>query len=186
MIIRKAKKEEFKQLAPLLFSAMDSIVYKFIKSEDEVEGLLFLEHFIKQENNQYSYENIWVAELDNSIVGAINVYDGGNLNELRKPVLDYLKSEYSNDIQPEDETEKGEWYLDTLGVNPNYQGKGIGSALIRFLAENLPTDKINYFGLLVDEDNPNAKKLYLKLGFKKVKDIHLVGKKLEHLQLNLF
>ena len=38
-------------------------------------------------------------------------------------------------------------------------------------------------GLLVDDDNPDAKKLYLKLGFKPAGPKILFGKQLAHLQI---
>lgn len=185
MLIRKAKKQENKEIASLLLLAMEDIVYTFINEENREKALAFLEHFIAQENNQYSYENIWVLEMDGQIAGAIDVYDGGKLDELREPIIQYLKEKYNNEISPEDETEAGEWYLDTLGVNPNFQGKGIGSSLINYIIENISSEKNKAVGLLVDLDNPNAKRLYERLGFLKIKDKPLVGKVLEHMQVKI-
>ncbi len=185
MLIRKAKKQENKEIAPLLLLAMEDIVYTFINEENREKALGFLEHFIGQENNQYSYENIWVLEMDGQIAGAIDVYDGGKLDELREPIIQYLNEKYNNEISPEDETEAGEWYLDTLGVNPNFQGKGIGSSLINYIIENISSEKNKAVGLLVDLDNPNAKRLYERLGFQKIKDKPLVGKVLEHMQVKI-
>ncbi|ADX66898.1 MULTISPECIES: GNAT family N-acetyltransferase [Weeksella] len=185
MLIRKAKKNDSKEIAPLLLIAMEDIVYTFINEENREKSLAFLEYFIAQKSNQYSYENIWVLEMHGQIAGAINVYDGGMLNELRRPIIQYLKEKYQNEISPEDETEAGEWYLDTLGVNPDFQGKGIGSTLIKYVIENISSENNKAVGLLVDIDNPHAKRLYERLGFQKLGDKLLVGKVLEHMQVRI-
>jgi ribosomal protein S18 acetylase RimI-like enzyme len=77
----------------------------------------------------------------------------------------------------------GEFYIDSLGVAANQQGKGIGSKLLLFLIDEYVTINQKTLGLLVDEENPAAKKLYLKLGFKTVGKKTLVGKNLEQLQI---
>lgn len=183
MIIRKAILKDSPFMAPILLLAMEDIVYNFIGKADYQAALDFLFYFIERENNQYSYQNCFVAEEDNEIIGAVNLYDGARLHQLRKPVINYVKTNFNPDFNPEDETQNGEFYIDALGVNPNYQGKGIGSKLLQYLIQEYLTQKHQTLGLLVDKDNPSAKKLYLKLGFKAVGQKTLVGKNLEHLQL---
>ncbi len=185
MKIRSATKGDASAIAHLLFMAMEDIVYAFINQKKHGEALAFLEYFVSKENNQYSYENIFVAEVEGNVVGAINVYDGGRLDELRQPVLEHLERHYSNKITVEDETEAGEWYLDTLGVNPEYRGMGIGGKLIHHVIQHFRDSKNSKLGLLVDEDNPRAFQLYTKLGFAQQKSKTLVGKRLNHLQYTL-
>jgi ribosomal protein S18 acetylase RimI-like enzyme len=184
MIIRKANQSDSKYIAPILLLAMEDIVYKFIGQADYQKALDFLLYFIERENNQYSYQYCFVAEDENEIIGAVNVYDGADLISLRKPVIEYVQNNFNKDFNPEEETQKGEFYIDSLGVNPNYQGKGIGSKLIQFLIAEYVHQKNQTLGLLVEEANPNAKKLYLQLGFNPVGNKILVGKNLEHLQIN--
>lgn len=69
-----------------------------------------------------------------------------------------------------------------MGVDPSQQGKGIRSKVFQFLIDEYVEKNNQTLGLLVDKDNPNAKKLYLKLGFEIVGEKALVGKQLEHLQ----
>ncbi|MGM8361215.1 GNAT family N-acetyltransferase [Flavobacterium sp. ARAG 55.4] len=185
MIIKKAAPEDSKSIAPYLLLAMESIIYTFIGEKNPAKATEFLLYFIEKENNQYSYQNCWVVEDQNQIIAAVNIYDGEKLKELRKPVTDYINKQYGQNLNIEDETESGEYYIDTLGVNPQYQGKGIGSELLRFLIKeyskyNLP------LGLLVDTENPLAKKLYFKLGFESIGRKKLVGKEMEHLQIKPF
>jgi len=117
------------------------------------------------------------------VVAAINLYNGALLSELRQPVIEYLRSKLNNDFNFEDETQAGEYYIDSLSVNPNQQSKGIGTKLLRFVIDEYVNKRSQTLGLLVDEINPNAKNLYLKLGFKSAGTRILFGKNMEHLQL---
>lgn len=183
MNIRKATLQDSESIAAHLWLAMETIVYEFIGENSSEKGMEFLLHFTKRKDNQYSYQNCWVAEDDTKVVAVANLYDGAKLNVLRKPILEYLNKQYNRTIKLEDETQAGEYYLDTLGVDPSQQGKGIGSKILRFLIQEYVEKNGKTLGLLVDEDNPNAKKLYLKLGFKSVREIVFVGKTMEHLQI---
>ncbi|MEN2401141.1 N-acetyltransferase [Flavobacterium sp. MC2016-06] len=183
MIIRKATLQDSKAIASLLLIAMEEIVYSFIRKKDFELAKAFLLHFVESENNQYSYQNCFVVEEDHKITGAVNIYDGAALLELRKPIIDYVRNNFNPDFNPEVETQSGEFYIDSIGVNPEYQGLGIGSKLLQFLIDKYSVKNNLTLGLLVEEANPNAKKLYLRLGFKKVGHKKLAGKHMEHLQL---
>lgn len=183
MTIRKATFEDSEFIATHLLLAMEEIIYKFIGIKEYKTAYYFLLHFVETENNQYSYQNCFVAIDQDEIIGAVSVYDGAKIHTLRKPVVDYVRLNFNPDFDPEDETQSGEFYIDSLGVNPKCQGKGIGSKILQFLIEEYVTQNNLTLGLLVEEENPSAKKLYLKLGFKIVGVKTLVGKTLEHLQL---
>ena len=182
MIIRKAKEKDAKAIAPYIMLAMDEICYQFIGEKSEEKATQLFVNLISEKANQYSFENCWVVEIENEVVAAAVVYDGAKLQELRKPVAEAIKSMFNKDFNPEDETEAGEYYIDSVGVSPLQQGKGIGSKIFQFLIDEYANNRNETLGLLVDKDNPNAKKLYLKLGFEVVGEKTLTGKKMEHLQ----
>lgn len=183
MIIRKATIEDSEAIATHLLLAMEEIVYEFIGVRDYTKAREFMVHFARNKDNQYSHDNCWVAEEEGEVIAAVNVYDGTNLNELRSPIIEYVKVHFGKSISPEDETQPGEFYVDSLGVNPNQRGRGVGSRMLEFLIDEYVSKGQKILGLLVDEENPNAKKLYLKLGFLPVGKKTLVGKKMEHLQV---
>jgi len=182
MTIRKAKPEDSEAIATYILLAMEDIIYKFIGEKSLEKAKQFLINLISKRANQYSYENCWVIEIENEVVAVVIVYDGAKLQELRKPVAKEIKSMFNRDFNPENETEAGEYYIDSIGVSPNQQGKGLGSKLFQFLIDEYVYKRNETLGLLVDKDNPNAKKLYLKLGFEIVGEKTLAGKKMEHLQ----
>lgn len=185
MTIRKALKKDSEAIAALLMLATGEVIYKFIGEKDYLKAKDFLIHFGKSDNNQYSYQNCYVAEDKGEIIGAVLAYDGAKLKELRKPVLEYIHQYYDAQMVVEEETQSGEFYIDSLGVLPDHQGKGVGSRLIQFLIGDNVLANNQILGLLVDKLNPAAKKLYLKLGFQVVGEKTLLGISLEHLQLNL-
>lgn len=185
-MIRKATTEDTKYIAKLVVAAMGSLAYKFTKSECKNEALKLFEYFVSISNNQYSYENTLVYTVDDKVVGAINAYDGANIEELREPFITFLNSKYHNgSFTMETESEVGEFYIDTLSVNSNYQGKGIGKMLLnaaKAWAKELGHQKI---GLLVDFENPGALRLYENTGFVPVDVKTLAGKSYRHLVCEL-
>ncbi len=182
MQIRKANLEDFKFISPLLLLAMEDIVYEFIGEKSYDKATEFLNAMVAQKANQYSYENCWVAENKEGIIGVACLYDGSRLQEFRKPVAHYIKEQFAQEFNPEDETQSGEIYIDCVGVHPDQQGKGIGSKIFSFLIDHYVVQQKQTLGLLVDYDNPKAEKLYLKLGFKIVGEKTLVGKTLKYMQ----
>ncbi|GAA4318540.1 GNAT family N-acetyltransferase [Flaviaesturariibacter amylovorans] len=183
MILRPATPADAPQVATCLLLAMEEIVYSFIGSRDRAEAHRFLEDLVRAEGNQYSYGNCQVAELDGVVVAAVNIYPGADLHALRGPVLDLVRVRFGREINPEDETGPGEYYLDTLGVLPGRQGRGIGTQLLQYAIDEYVHRRRAVLGLLVDDDNPEAKRLYLRLGFITAGTKTLMGKQLCHLQM---
>ncbi len=172
-----------KEIAALMLFAMDKIVYDFIGENNYDKAIDFLVELIRQEDNQYSYQNITVFKnRANEIVGMVNIYDGANLNKLRKPVLNLLKSKYNRTINPQDETSAGEFYIDTIAVFPAFRGFGIGQQILDYVIDEFAIKQNKTVGLLVDLTNPNAKRLYVNKGFIKVGEKQLMNEYHEHLQ----
>jgi len=193
MIIRKATLQDSETIAKFLLLAMEEIVYTFISKEDYNQAKEFLLYFIKKENNQYSYQNCFIAQTNETnetnendnieSIALVCLYDGSKLETLRKPIIDYVKTNFNQDFNPENETQKGELYIDCFAVLPKYQGKGIGTKLLEFLIEEYVNQRNQILGLLVETENTNAQKLYSKVGFKPVGNKILMSKKMIHLQI---
>ncbi|TDQ11385.1 GNAT family N-acetyltransferase [Pedobacter metabolipauper] len=181
-MIRPAVPSDAPQIARLIIQALEDLAVKYVDNPDPYQAVPLFEHFIGLPVNQYSYENILVCEEHEEICGFINGYDGADFEKLRAPFLKFIQLEYGVQLNPELETEAGEYYIDTLSVSEGHQGKGIGKQLIHALigkAKSLKADKI---GLLVDQSNPKAEKLYTSMGFKIVNEKDLLGGKYNHMQ----
>ena len=180
-MIRPATPTDASAVAPLMFQAMEEIVYKMIGKDHKEEAIALLQKLFEQEDNQYSYKNAWLYEENNTVIGSIIAYDGAHLHRLRAPVLALIRSSYGIDIVLQDETAAGELYIDTLSVLPTAQGRGIGSQLLRHLCE-VSTQPL---GLLVDVNNPEAERLYSRLGFEYTNHQELAGGVYKHLILKI-
>lgn len=137
----------------------------------------------KMEHTQYSYRNTLVAEIDRRTIGAIIGYDGALLHELRKPIFPLLERYLGGYTDIEDETEPGEFYIDSLGVDPEFRGIGIGRALLLAMRDRAFAQGHQRVGLLVDYDNPHAEHLYQLLGFRRVGTKRFLGHDMYHLQM---
>jgi ribosomal protein S18 acetylase RimI-like enzyme len=161
---------------------MGDLADKFVSNPSDKTPLF--EYFASLKNNQYSYENMLVWD-DGGIQGMINCYNGADLQALRAPFLEFISSMYNVFVQPEDETQAGEYYIDCLAVYPEHQGKGIGKKLISGLSNYAKAKGYNKLGLLVKKDNSAAIRLYSGLNFKVVDDRIFMGDDYHHLQLDL-
>lgn len=133
------------------------------------------------ETSQYSYRNALIAEVDGSPAGVIVAYDGARLEELRAETI-RIVSKYKPDFAvSEDETESGEYYIDTLCVIPKYRKMGIATKLITTIREQVFAEGQRKLGLIVDIDNPTAERLYTSLGFRRVGMRIFAGHKMWHL-----
>lgn len=183
MIIRPAQPGDAQTITELLYIAMDTILFEFIQQKSETEAKKFLHHFVSQENNQYSWQNCFVGEHQDIVVCALNIYNGRDLELLRNPVVAYVRENYNAGFNPENETQAGEYYLDSVGVSPKAQGAGFGTKMLEYVIYKFTEESHSTVGLLVDVDNPRAKQLYTKLGFEPVGFKTLAGKTLEHMQI---
>ncbi len=136
----------------------------------------------EREVAQYSYRNTLVAEVDGVVAGALVGYDGARLKELREPIFPLLEQHLGEALQIEDETEAGEFYLDSLGVLPEFRGLGVGSRLLTAMRDRAFSEGHQRVGLIVDFDNPRAEKLYTSLGWRRVGNKRFLGHPMWHLQ----
>ena len=133
------------------------------------------------EISQYSYRNALIAEINNTPAGAVIAYDGARLDELRTQTLRIIHRYNPDFAFTEDETEAGEYYLDSLCVLPQYRKMSVATRLINALCEKVFSEGHNRVGLIVDFNNPNAERLYTSLGFKRIKTRNFLGHQMWHL-----
>ena len=181
--IRKAQKEDASQIAELFMLAWpvedileaNGITYQQL--HESMAGIAASEQTI------YSYENTFVAEFNGRIVGAMCAYDGADYQRLKQPVVDLLGND--SGFAQLKETEAGEFYLDSVGVLEEYRSRGIASRLIAAQIEHARTLGHKVAGLIVDEDKPQAKALYARLGFRHLDKKDFFGHQMKHMVINL-
>ena len=146
------------------------------------EYMAVLAEIARNEATQYSWQYAIVAEVDGAVAGAVVGYDGALLQSLREGTFDVLRRCIGRTPNIVDETEAGEYYLDSVGVLPQYRGLGIGRALVEAFCSKVFAEGHNCVGLIVDFENPNAEKLYTSVGFKRINTRPFFNHQMWHLQ----
>lgn len=189
MNIIKAKKEQAGRIAQLIMTAMtdECCLYFTGKGQTLEDFHKTMANLVESENSQYSYSNALVA-IDNGgeVVGVCVSYDGARLHELREAFVNAAKRDFGRDFSGmDDETQAGELYLDSLAVDPQFRKRGVATALLKASTEKARMMGLPAVGLLVDKDNPNAERLYTRIGFEYVNDSAWGGHGMKHLQYKI-
>ena len=181
--IRNANKAEAAQIAELFMLAwpVEEILESNGLTYDELLASITLA--AASEETIYSYENTIVAEVDGMVVGAMCAYDGADYQRLKQPIVDILGAD--SGFAQLKETEAGEFYLDSVGVLPEYRGRGIASSLFEAQCERAASLGHKVAGLIVDVDKPQAEALYARLGFRYLDDKDFFGHTMKHMVRNL-
>lgn len=184
--LRKAQSQDIDAVAKLMFLAMKDIVCIFLDTTDAEKGINFLRKHIAAPHNQYSLDHVIVAEEDGVILGQTCIYDGKLLEVLRQPIMDSLAQEYNRRLPLSDETQPGEMYIDTIAVAAHARGRGIAKLLLLYVIDLFVKQKGEVLGLLVDMENPQAKQLYIKMGFRIMGTKTIFGKEMQHMQYHTY
>lgn len=187
--LRQASREDAPFIAETVMRAMgDAICSKMAGKPEKLPLIvqLFTE-LAAAETSQYSYRNTLIAETpDHRPAGAVVSYDGAMLYQLRQAFIDGANRLLGWNVRQEDftpETSDDEFYLDSLMVSPEYRRRGLAGLLIREAAKKA-REAGKPLGLLVDHDNPGARRLYVASGFKSVGTRPFAGVDMEHMQLD--
>ena len=180
IIVRAARREDAAVIAHAVAMAIgDETALCNYCGEDY---MAVLKDIAAADATQYSWRYALVAEVDGAAIGAVVGYDGGELMALRNGTFEVLKRSIGRVPNIVDETEAGEYYLDSVGVLPQYRGLGVGRALVAAFCDKAFAEGHERVGLIVDCDNPNAETLYTSLGFERVGTKLFFGHNMWHLQ----
>lgn len=141
-----------------------------------------LTEIARRDATQYSWRNALIAEVDGVAAGTIVGYDGAQLRALRNGTFTVLLECIGRVPNILDETGRGEYYLDSIGVFPQFRGLGVGRALIEAFCNKAFVAGHERVGLIVDFDNQQAEGLYASLGFERVGSRLFFKHQMWHLQ----
>ncbi|EUJ41161.1 GNAT family N-acetyltransferase [Brochothrix campestris] len=168
-MIRPAKRTDAKQLAPLLSIILRDIELPvFAQFNDEALNNKLIP-IIEGTESRYSYTNFHVYEREEEILGFLCGYSGGALAQLDahfKPFLASFNLSETQRLFEDVETVAGEWYIDSLVTAPTARGLGIGTQLLSYANVAAKAAGETQVALNCDQQNPQARALYERLGFK--------------------
>ena len=122
----------------------------------------------RREDTLYSWRNSTIALCDGVPAGLMVAYDGARYRRMRDITFPMIRIYVGDDYKSQDdETCAGEFYLDSLSVLPEFQRRGIASALIQEMFRLRDEAGIPLATILVDPENETAYRLYTKNGFRK-------------------
>ena len=143
---------------------------------------VMMTRLVSRTDSQYSYLNTLVADDAGAVVGACVSYDGGRLRELRRAFVQEAQATFGIDYSNiDDETQAGELYCDSLCVQAAYRCRGIASQLLEAVKRRACAMGLCRVGLLVDMGNPEAERLYGRLGFRVVDVAEWGGHAMRHM-----
>lgn len=146
------------------------------------EYMAVLTEVARREATQYSWQNALVAELNGVVAGAVVGYDGAQLYTLREGTFATINEFVERTQTIVDETSAGEYYLDSVGVLPQYRGMGVGRALVSAFCDKAFAEGHKRVGLIVDFENHDAERLYTSLGFRRIGTRPFFTHQMWHLQ----
>lgn len=186
--IEAARQTDALQIVPLIMEAMN---YECCQNWagpnhtlDDFQQLML--QLVEADESQYSYRNAIVARRnDGMVVGVCVSYDGADLHRLRRAFIQGARQAFDIDYSNiDDETEAGEYYLDSLAVDASYRGHGIAHRLLQSAIDAARQRGAKRVALLVDQGNPSAERLYSSLGFRFANDTAWGGHAMRHLVID--
>ena len=186
-MIRMAEKKDTKELCDLVWIVLKDMELPILNELPEKQLKEFIQEAMLDENYRYSYRRGIVCVRDNQIAGVSYGYKGELEPIIDKPLTDIMeKLNLENSrLFTDQETQPGEWYLDTLVTAPNFRRQGVAVELLTALPEWAKGQGETVIGLNCDKENGSAKLLYEKMGYQKVGERLLSGHRYNHMQYKL-
>ena len=178
--IRAAGREDAAAIAEVVAMAIGDEVALHDYCGENYLGVLT--EVAQTDGTQYCWRNTRVAEVDGIVAGAIVGYDGALLGTLREGTFGVVRKHIGRTPTIPNETEAGEYYLDSVGVFTKFRGVGVGRALLKAMRDKAFAEGHQRVGLIVDTDNPQAERLYTAIGFSRVGTRKFFGHQMWHLQ----
>ncbi|MFS0824789.1 GNAT family N-acetyltransferase [Bacillus sp. 1P02SD] len=172
--IRGSVKKDANKVAELIHIAIHDIAEQLTGQTKKEKIRKTLSQYFCEENNRLSYQNIIIADILGEVAGILIIYPGEDAPRLDEPILKRLKKKSRNEkIFLDKEADEGDYYVDTICVDDRFRGYGIGTLLLKE-SEKIALEKgYSRVSLNVAHDNPIAKKLYKRMGYKEQKVIQI-------------
>jgi ribosomal protein S18 acetylase RimI-like enzyme len=176
LAIRPAKLDDAELAACLMYLSMGKLAdYLFGGAQlsvNEILAGLFL-----MDNNRFSMSTADVAEWDGEPAGMLVSFPGREFIRRELSVglgllilcglFDVMRlSVRALSIAKGVETHRDEYYLANMAVLPDFQGRGIGSALLARAEQRAQEAGLVKCSLIVDTENPEARRLYERFGYR--------------------
>lgn len=176
MVIRKATPADIPALTGFVAMAESEVLVHFAGTTDMDKALAMLRGFIEDPvPNRYSPQFHLVAEVDGVAAGSVVCFPADRQPELDTVILKALNAMGRKLDRLFFEGEPGTFYLSTMGVDPAFRGRGVGSALMAAAEAEGASQGFGRASLLVADEKPRVKGLYERVGYRVAGRARMVG-----------
>lgn len=181
ILIRKARQEDAQAAVPLIIEAIGDISMQMTgETEDAAITKEFINLFTRTDN-RHSYLYTYIAEMDGKVAGVLVFYSAEQALTLDANLEEYLSAKKGTIVKIDPETLPGEWYIDTVVVDPTYRGHGIGTELLTFSEQLVASFGGGSLSLNVETEKDAAIRLYNRLGFATECPWTIIGEPFHHM-----
>jgi ribosomal protein S18 acetylase RimI-like enzyme len=179
--IRRAKPTDAKMAVPLIMDAIGNIAEQ-MTGETEI-GAVEQEmiSLFKREDNRHSYLNTWIAEKDSKVIGVMVFYKGSEAIQLDANLVNWLQEKTGKPTVIPPEAYTDEYYIDTVCINPEVRGQGLGSLLFKHAEVVAREEGIAKLALNVELEKESVIRLYERLGYQIAEPWVIYGGNFHHM-----
>jgi len=181
ILIRKAYKEDATEAIPLIMEAIGDISMQMTGETEEVAISNEFIQLFRRTDNRHSYLNTYIAEMNGHVAGVLVFYNSEQAIILDANLEAYLTNKKGALVTIDPETAPGEWYIDTVVVDPTYRGHGIGSKLLNYAEHLVKNSGGGKLALNVEIEKNAAIRLYNRLGFVTLCPWTIIGEPFHHM-----
>ena len=174
IIYRAGQKEDCLKLAELIHIASGGVVeflyHELVPGQTPVQ---ILAGNLAADYDYHTFRDAIVAECEQKVIGMSLSYrshfhriSDGMRKFFPEERLNHIKNIFASRVE-------NSLYLDTLCVDRDFRGKGVGRKIVSLTREKAREQGINTLSLIVLADNTDAQKLYKRIGFEIVSHIEM-------------
>ncbi len=176
LLLRDATPMDAPFIARVMLAGIEMLEIDAEVTDDHQPILTHLIDICRMDDTLYSYKHTRIAEMDNKTVGALIGYDGARYAAMRAKTFGLVQQISGLDLSKNAlETGKGEFYLDSMAILPEFRGKKIGLQLMRDRMDWASQNDFETITLLVDKDKPHLQRYYESLGFAFSEEMFVFG-----------
>jgi ribosomal protein S18 acetylase RimI-like enzyme len=181
ILIRKAKSSDAEAAVPLIIDAIGNIAEQMTGETDSSAVHQELIQLFRREDNRHSYLKTIIAEKADEIMGVMVLYSGLDAIQLDSNLVNWLQKKTGDNIVIPPEARIDEYYIDTVCVNPEFRGLGIGSLLLTQAEEIARDSGFSKVALNVELEKESAIRLYERIGYHKAEPWEIYGGNFHHM-----
>lgn len=179
--IRKAIPSDAVFAVPLIIDAIGNIAEQMTGETDSTAVHQELIQLFKREDNRHSYLKTIIAEKNDDIMGVLVLYSGLEAIQLDSNLVNWLRKKTRDNIVIPPEARIDEYYIDTVCVNPEFRGQGIGSLLLAQAEEVARDAGFSKVALNVELEKEAVLRLYERIGYQVAEPWEIYGGAFHHM-----